>query len=90
MVLLCMTLMASYGRQRFPWDQDAMPMESHSCSIFLTDMKRQDGSKEWCRFFKSEDLRPHPSCKLSAKDSIAHLVKPGAAVADYSTPNLTS
>ena len=65
-------------------------MESHSRSIFLTDMKRQDGSKEWRRFFRSEDLRPHPSCEPSAKDSVAHLVKLDAAVADYSTPNPTS
>ena len=39
---------------------------------------------------EKEDLRPNPSCKLNARDSIVCLVKPDAAVADSFTTNLTS
>jgi len=81
-VLSCTTLMDSHRRQRFLWNLDTMPMESHTHYTFLMGMRRRAGSREWPRLFGNKDLRPNPNCKLNARDSIVHPVKPDAAVTD--------
>jgi len=65
-------------------------METHNHSIFLMDMRRRAGSKEWPRFFGSEDLKLNLNCKPNTKGSIVCLVKLGAAAVDSSTTNPTS
>jgi len=65
-------------------------MESHTHYTFLMGMRRQAGSREWPRLFGNEDLRLNPNCKPNARDSIVHLVKPDAAVANSFTTNPTS
>ena len=64
-------------------------MESHNRSIFLMDMRRWAGSRGWPRFFRSEDLRVNPHCKLNARDSVVPLVGSVAAVTESYTTNLT-
>ena len=90
MALLCAILMASCRRWRSPWNLDTLPMETHNHSIFLMDMRRWAGSKEWPRFFGSEDLKPNLNCKPNTKGSIVCLVKLGAAAVNSSTTNPTS